>query len=51
MLKKKKKKGKTQNGVSLCTKWLKKKSLTPNADEDEKKLNHLFNAGRNTKYK
>lgn len=28
-----------------------KKVITPNADEDEKKLNHLFNAGRNTKYK
>ena len=50
----KKKKSKTQNGISLYTKWLKKKkknSSTPNADEAKKKLNHLCNAGRNPKYK
>ena len=28
----------------------KNNNLTPNADEAEKKLNHLFNAGRNPKY-
>lgn len=33
----------------MAKKKKKKNSLTPNADEAEKKLNHLFNAGRNPK--